>query len=226
MNTAIDPEAGPARPPTRTEWADDRLRRAIFRGEFAPGERLVISTLATQLGVSATPLREALRRLSSEGLVELQAHGSARVAAVDLAEATEIYELRRLLEPMALERSVAQGDATYRRDVELAWERLTVHRIAPASDHAAFHRALLAACDSTWLLRLAGMLADRAGLMIAISLPGRPASYDTARAHERLKTLAVTGDSTGAAAELARHLDGTVTALRAVLTEPAGPPVA
>jgi len=216
--TSEPTELGFDRPPTRTEWADERLRSAIFQGKFAPGERLVISTLAEQLGVSATPLREALRRLSSEGLVELHAHGSARVAQVDLHEATEIYELRRVLEPMALERAVAKGDDAYRHSVVRTWDALATRRIASASDHAAFHRALLASCDSAWLLRLATMLSDKAGLMIAVSLPGRPADYDTARAHRKLKDLAVGGDGPGAATELARHLDGAIVALQSVLT--------
>lgn len=225
--SALDvPELGSQRPPTRTEWADDQLRSAIFRGDYAPGERLVISALAERFGVSATPLREALRRLSSEGLVELRSHGSAHVASVELTEANEIYELRRVLEPMALERAVDRGDDHYRDRVVLAWERLDTHQIAPPSDHAAFHRALLAACDSSWLLRLATMLSDKSGLMLAISLPGRPPDYNTARAHRRLRDLAIEGDAAGAAAELARHLDGTIAALRLVLADDAGPPPA
>lgn len=219
MTTISTTETNDARPPTRTEWADQRLRSAIFSGEFAPGERLVISTLAERFGVSATPLREALRRLSSEGLVELQAHGSAHVATVDSTEASEIYELRRILEPMALERSVTLGDAGYRDGVTAAWERLAAHQIAPASDHAAFHRALLAACDSAWLLRLASLLSDRSGLLIAVGMPARPADYSTARAHERLKDLALAGDAPGAAVELARHLEGSIAALRLVLAD-------
>ncbi len=78
---------------------------------------------AEQLGLSATPLREALRRLASEGLVVLQSHGSARVATVDLHEANEIYELRLILEPAALERAVAAGDADYHQRVQGGMER-------------------------------------------------------------------------------------------------------
>ncbi len=204
-------------PATRAEWADQKLRTSILRGEYAPGEALVISTLAEQLGLSATPLREALRRLASEGLVELQAHGSARVATVDIREATEIYELRQLLEPLALERSVARGDDAYRQRVTKTWKALGKDRIARPSDHAAFHRALLSACDSHWHLRLSTMLADRAGLMIAVSIPGRPNDYNTSNAHRKLMELAVAGESSAAADELNRHLDRTVTALRAVL---------
>jgi DNA-binding GntR family transcriptional regulator len=204
-------------PPTRTEWADQRLREAILHGDFAPGDPLVISALAEQLGLSATPLREALRKLASEGLVVLQSHGSARVAEVDLQEANEIYELRLLLEPLAVERAVAKGDADYHRRVEEAWNALTGQRIAPPSAHAGFHRALLSACDSAWLLKVATMLADRAGLMVTVGLPARPADYETARAHRRLMELAVAGDASGAAAELRRHLTTTLTALHVVL---------
>ncbi|MGB8857899.1 MAG: GntR family transcriptional regulator [Ilumatobacteraceae bacterium] len=215
MTTGV-PTLGGGQPPTLTEWADQQLREAILQGQFAPGDALVISSLAEQLGLSATPLREALRNLAADGLVVLQSHGSARVAEVDLHEANEIYELRMMLEPMALERAVANGGETYRAAVEAAWLALTAHRLAPPSDHAAFHRALLSACDSAWLLRLATMLADRAGLMITVGLPVRPASYDTAEVHRRLKELAVAGDAQGAAKELARHLGTTLTALHAV----------
>jgi DNA-binding GntR family transcriptional regulator len=208
---------GNEQPPTRTEWADQRLRQAILSGEFGPGDALVISTLAEQMGLSATPLREALRNLASDGLVELQSHGKARVAKIDLHEANEIYELRLMLEPVALERAVAHADEAYRDRVEAAWQAMKAARIASPSDHASFHRALLSTCDSAWLLKMATMLADRAGLMITVGLPGRPSSYDTAEAHRTLKDLAVAGDGSGAADELRRHLSGTITALHLVV---------
>lgn len=204
------------RPQTRTEWADSRLRDAILRGEFAPGDALVISTLAEQLGLSATPLREALRNLATEGLVVLQSHGSARVAEVDISEAYEIYEIRSVLEPMALERAVAKGDDAYREGVKVAWEALRENRVATPAQHAAFHRALLCACDSVLLLQITTTLADRAGLMITASVPGRPSNYNTAEAHRKLMKLAVAGDARGAADELARHLSRTLAALQAV----------
>lgn len=213
---------GGDQPPTRTEWAEQRLRQAILRGEFGPGDALVISTLAEQMGLSATPLREALRNLAADGLVELHSHGKARVAQVDLGEANEIYELRLMLEPVALERAVSNADDAYRHRVESAWQALTLTRVASPSDHAAFHRALLSTCDSGWLLRMATTLADRAGLMITVGLPTRPDDYDTAEAHRALKDLAIAGDGAAAAAELRRHLSGTITALHLVVGGTAG----
>ncbi len=207
-------------PPTLTEWADQRLRESILQGEYRPGETLVISTLAEQLGLSATPVREAMRKLASEGLVVLQSHGSARVAEVDLHEANEIYELRLILEPTALERAVAAGDTAYRERVQTAWTELTAEVVATVSAHAAFHRALLSACDSAWLLRLATLLSDRAGLMLTVGLPKRPAGYNTAEAHRTLMELALAGDATGAADELRRHLSGTLAAFHMALSGP------
>ncbi|MBJ7281831.1 MAG: GntR family transcriptional regulator, partial [Acidimicrobiia bacterium] len=58
-------------PLTLTEWAEQRIRSSIMEGELRPSETLVISNLAEQMGISATPLREALRKLAAEGLVDL-----------------------------------------------------------------------------------------------------------------------------------------------------------
>ena len=71
------------------------------------------------------------------------------------------------------------------------------------------------------LLRLATMLSDRAGLMVTVGLPDRPAGYNTAAAHRTLADLALAGDATGAAQELRRHLSTTRAALHMVLTGPA-----
>jgi DNA-binding GntR family transcriptional regulator len=204
-------------PPTLTEWADQQLRQAILRGDFGPGDALVISTLADQLGLSATPLREALRNLASDGLVVLQSHGKARVAEVDLHEANEIYELRVMLEPKALERSVDNADHAYRDRVEAAWQALKVERIARPSEHAAFHRALISNCDSEWLVRMATMMADRAGLMITMGVASRSDDYNTADRHQTLKELAISGEAAAAADELRRHLSGTIHVLRRLL---------
>lgn len=206
-------------PMTRSAWADQSLRDAILGGRLQPGDSLVISTLAKELGLSATPLREALGRLAAEGLVEMQPHGSARVASVDLHEAVEIYELRQLLEPMALERSITNADTGYGDRVESAWEALTASRWSTASAHAAFHRELLSCCDSTWLLRLSTMLSDRAGLMMKASALAKPADYNLAESHRRLRDLAVDGDAQAAADELRRHLAGTIGALESILEQ-------
>jgi DNA-binding GntR family transcriptional regulator len=104
--------------------------------------------------------------------------------------------------------------------VEAAWQALTASRLSTASDHATFHRALLSCCDSRWMLRLSTLLSDRAGLMMKVSVLARPPGYDLARAHRRLRDLAVGGDAAGAAEELARHLAGTISTLQSMLAVP------
>jgi len=203
-------------PATRSEWADQQLRRAILRGDFAPGEVLKISALEKQLNVSATPLREALRNLATDGLVELHSHGSARVASVDTAEAAELYEIRLLLEPSALERSVAKGDAEYRTRVEATWNSITGSGERSYALHAAFHRELLSACDSAWLLRVTLQLADRAGLLIAHGQVGYEVDYDVIASHEPLFNLVMAGDAAGAADELHQHLRNTLELFQAL----------
>ena len=76
----------------------DYLRAAIVQGTVKPNQRLVEETLAQELGVSRTPIREALRRLEAEGLIEFESQKGARVRPVSVQELTELYELRILLE--------------------------------------------------------------------------------------------------------------------------------
>ena len=82
------------------------LRQEILNGNIEPGERLVQEELATTLGVSRMPIREALRILEAEGLVELQPHRGAVVRSLGMEDVEEIYALRALLEEVATRKSV------------------------------------------------------------------------------------------------------------------------
>ena len=92
--------AGPAFA-TKSDLAYTRLRSLILGGELAPGAVLPQAALAQTIGISTTPLREALRRLKQEGLVDLDAHRDARVRPLDAAEARDLLELRGSLDPLA-----------------------------------------------------------------------------------------------------------------------------
>ena len=85
-------------PTTLRELAVDRLRQAIISGRFTGGDRLVERTLCDQLGVSRSVVREAIRYLEAEGLVETQARSGPVVAKLDWARAQQVYGIRRLLE--------------------------------------------------------------------------------------------------------------------------------
>src|SRR5699024_8904698 len=82
------------------------LRGAILKGDFKPGERLVQTELAKLTGVSRMPIREALRTLETEGLVTLEPHKGAVVRSISREDIMEIYELRAILEPLVLKKSM------------------------------------------------------------------------------------------------------------------------
>jgi DNA-binding GntR family transcriptional regulator len=87
------------------------LRRSILDGRLGPGERLRYRQLAAQLGVSVTPVRVALKELSSEGLVELRPHAGARVSELGLEELEEVVLTRASLEPwLAMKGAVRLSD--------------------------------------------------------------------------------------------------------------------
>src|SRR5262245_61413048 len=86
---------------TKSDFAYSQVRRRILSGELEPGAVLQQRELASQIGISTTPLREALRRLMSEGLVELDAHRDARITPLRAEEARDLLEVRRSLDPLA-----------------------------------------------------------------------------------------------------------------------------
>src|SRR5215467_264664 len=98
-------DGGPA-PELSTEVVHDRLRRAILRGEFDPKVPLSQVKLAARLGVSRTPLREALRMLQREGLIDSEPNRRVRVAALSLADLEQLYAARVLIEALAVRLTV------------------------------------------------------------------------------------------------------------------------
>jgi DNA-binding GntR family transcriptional regulator len=90
------------RPRTAHEYVLNTLRRAILDGDLVGGSRLVQSEIADALEVSKTPVREALRDLASEGLVQLDAHRGGIVHELSIAELEEIHVLRQAIEPQVL----------------------------------------------------------------------------------------------------------------------------
>ncbi len=93
------------KPRTAYEYVLQTLRRAILDGDLVGGARLIQSEIAGALEVSKTPVREALRELASDGLVNLDAHRGGIVHELNLEELQEIYEIRCTLEPAVLRRS-------------------------------------------------------------------------------------------------------------------------
>ena len=97
--------------PSRTEAVLDAVKHAILAGELKPGQSLVETELAQLLGVSKTPVREALKTLAGAGLVTMSPYRGATVREIDMATAAAIYDLRLLVEPEAVGRAVRAAAA-------------------------------------------------------------------------------------------------------------------
>ncbi len=195
-------------PPTRTRWADERLRTAILTGEFAPGQRLRAEHLAEVFGVSPTPLREAFQRLAGEGLITIEPQRGARVASIDARSGVELYDIRLALEPKALQASVRASDTQHRNEVEIALKSLESRSstIAEALDkHRAFHLVLLNRCGNTRLLTLIAQLHDqseRYQLVAAVAL----ANQSLHSHHRAIANAVIEGNVRTAGSALKHHL--------------------
>lgn len=148
---AVDPEASVA--PASERIASD-LRYRILGGEIAPGERIRQEEVADRLGASRIPVREALRMLSAEGLVELETNKGARVPRLDEREVDVLYRMRERIEPLALMESMpnlAESDFARIEEIQIRIEQgvdvatfLTLDR--------EFHLATYSGCTTEQLL--------------------------------------------------------------------------
>ena len=129
------------------------LRDAIAEGRLAPGERIKQELIARDLGVSRTPVREALHLLESEGLIQLIPRRGAIVQALTRADVVDLCELRLVLEPHAAANAAERATPRERRDVtKLAVETAKSGGDAFATNRA-FHAALCAPCGNRMLMK-------------------------------------------------------------------------
>jgi DNA-binding GntR family transcriptional regulator len=188
------------------------LRARILAGELEPGRRLRQEALAEQLGVSRTPLREALRRLSSEGLVEIRPHHGAAVAPFSADDMAAAFMARLLLEPPA-----ARLAAEARQPTDLARmrEAIAAHRRRGASieelfgANRAFHVAVTGASGNPFLLRFAEQMWAAALGFPIYSRQAEPAARVLADAaeHEQIADAVEAGDGDAAEALMHAHID-------------------
>jgi DNA-binding GntR family transcriptional regulator len=200
------------------------LQRDIVSGRYRPGEKLPIVKLAKSYGVSPGAVREALSRLISESLVEFNEQRGFRTAPVSQASLMDIARTRVLIDAHALREAVRLGDVDWEADV-LAMQ----HRLAncplrdPASCeirdewqrlHRVFHRTLIAACGSDWLMRFHDLLFDQA--VRYRSLAGTyqlDLRRDVDGEHGEIVDAVIARDADAAAAAIERHYMLTATLL-------------
>ena len=191
------------------------LRACIIDGRLPPGTKLSQATLADQLGVSRTPLREVLRMLQEEGLISAEPNQRMRVAGLDPAELDSDYAARILIGTLALSMTMDSFGAPQRRAAQQLLSRM--RRAARRKDvddwldaHVQYH-ALLDAGAPEPMQRQLKLLADRSVRYIRILEHDEPAAWTNAGDIEHPAILdAITHDDRQAATSaLAHHLSGT-----------------
>jgi len=147
---------------TKAEAVYLETRSRILKGMLAPGSAVNQEALAADLGVSITPLREALRRLEMEGLIRLEAHRTMSIAPLTSQELDEMYAIRMELDPFAAglaasKVSKEQLELIYR----LARQKAANDPVLQLERNRGFHRAVYSSCGNNALINLLEQLWDR-----------------------------------------------------------------
>lgn len=207
-----------------TVSAYERLRADLLACRLRPGERLRIADLCQHLGVSLPAVREALSRLMAEGLVVGEPRRAIRVAPISAAELKDITDVRLHVEGLCLRRSIETGDLAWEAGMVSAYHHLSRTPEREAEDanrlndawslaHGRFHEALVAACDSPWLLRLRGSLHAQSERYRRLSIPLARANRDLGQEHRAIMEACLARDADAALAALRAHLALTTTIL-------------
>jgi len=200
------------------------LRSAILSFQFKPGDRLIERELCEMTGVSRTSVREALRHLESEGLVQNLPNKGPMVATVTAAEAHEIYEVRRALEGLAARLFAERAGAAELAALDMAMTALErafaaadVHEILKAT--TTYYDVVLSGCGNHVIRRLIGLLQARVTFLRAtsISQPGR--APESLAEMQSLTAALKSGDAGRAEAASTAHIDRATEALLAALEE-------
>lgn len=215
--TAIPQTSRPDSDLTLSEKAYLQLRQAIVRGEVLPGDKLKMDVLQREYALSSSPLREALNRLTAEGLVVSEGNRGFRVAPVSLSDLQDIINLRVVLEREALEASIAHGGDEWEARIVAAYYRLEREekRIYEegvslseewSERHRDFHMAILSGGHSTRLIGLCGSLFDQAERYRRLSAIYRKTRRNKSNEHKALMEAVLSRDVTLATAKLREHV--------------------
>lgn len=222
MERFDDNEADVPRPSTAREYVRDKLRGDIVSGEIGGGVRLVQTRLASKYNVSTTPVREALVDLASEGLISFDSHRGAVVSQPDMEELWQIFELRRVLEPMVMESAVPKVTAAIADSLDNLCDRMESTRDATewVQLNRRFHGMFMDLCGKARLASILGSLHDSAVTFVTMTMRFRPEMMQAGnRDHRTIADAARRGD-VGAAMACARdHMNITMTAVEDLLPE-------
>jgi DNA-binding GntR family transcriptional regulator len=198
------------------------LRSAILNFQFKPGDRLIERELCEMTGVSRTSVREALRHLESEGLVQNLPNKGPMVATVTADEAREIFEVRRVLEGLAARLFAARAGAAELAALDAAMSALErafaaadVHEILKAT--TAYYEVVLGGSGNAVIRRLIGLLQARVTFLRATSMSQPNRAPESLAEMQRLTVALKSGRPDQAEAASTAHVDRATAAVLAAL---------
>lgn len=208
---------------TLAEKAYNALRQDILRGAFASGSPLRLADLGERYGMGFSPLREALNRLQAERLVTSESLRGFRVAPLSLAEFEDALATRLMIEGQALRASILNGGDDWAAGIVVALYALKLQADRKGDlweleqRHHAFHRALLAACDSPWQLEFFERLymATERYRLPALAAAGGRGQRDIQAEHSAIAEAVLARNAVAAEALLRDHYLRTAVTIRA-----------
>jgi DNA-binding GntR family transcriptional regulator len=206
------------------------LRADLLSCRIPPGSRLKIQDLCQRLSVSLGAIREALSRLTSEGLVVAEPQRGFRAAPISPEDLQDLTKVRVEIDSLCLRRAIELGDVDWEARLVAAFHRLSrMPERAPddpvrASDewaeaHGVFHTALVEGCESPWLMRLHRQLYDQSERYRRLSVSVAPRPRNIRGEHQKILDAVLARDADKAVRLLAAHIGATTTILLAVNRE-------
>lgn len=204
------------------EEAYRHVRHAIRMGVARPGERLVPEEIASSLGMSRMPVREALNRLAAEGLITMRPNRGAVVRNLTEQEIREVFEMRAVLEGLAASMAVQRVSADDLHDLEQLLEKMQRSE-ASASDwitvHRQFHERLCSISDAPRLMHQISSLHSMIEPLMRIWMENSPSVSHVQHVHRDILETLRAGDAAAVETLMRAHILRTI----AGITAPGGP---
>lgn len=209
------------------------VRTELLTGQLEPGAKLRLGDFVARFGVSLSVVREAMTRLSEQGLVQSSPQRGFWVTPLSVEDLTDLTRARVLIETLALRESIIHGDLSWESSVVARHHALQKTPMTTADGHVSetwasahrlFHHSLLTGCNSSRLVSIATGLRDCSDLYQHWS---RELAHDTDRdvacEHREIAELTAARDADAACAALGRHIERTTSALLAYAAQGVGP---
>jgi len=207
-----------------TQSAYEQVRSDILSCRLLPGSKLKIQELCTRCAVSLGAIREALSRLTSEGLVVAKPQRGFRAAPISPQDLSDLTKVRIEIDSLCLRKAIEHGGVDWESRLVAAFHRLsrTPERAAGdptrsseewATAHAEFHTALVEGCGSPWLMRLHNQLYDQSERYRRLSVSLAPRRRNIGDEHQKILDAVLARDAGKAVKLLAQHLSATTAIL-------------